>query len=389
MASRFISWKSVPLGMPPMAIDRTVRSLNLLSGASSSRVLNLLAIGQAQTENLGHRSAPLFESPIINNSIILKHRLRADEIDMFSVRRVLATKIIVPFERSDLRVGGRSLFVGQVGFEPMLREVGNYKDAMDMKRDLDVLRLIDGVPSLDPFLLREHLRGNDIKPDPSYFEISAADQQRMHDYAAIEISRLTAMASGKVSGAHSVSTGRMVSALLSSEVNEKLEPLRATLNLNPDEFCEGVFSWRGFIYYKWCLGEFWPNLIKALKDLKAIRPVGKVSAEQIAFLNASKEAIIRGARDSSNAVRKVIDVYDNAYASLIDRQDPKMFREFLLSAPALFLEIGEKMGAMSHVTSFWQYRFPPGAPRTADGDELTTIFQDFTRSFGLESLVSV
>ena len=42
------------------------------------------------------------------------------------------------------------------------------------------------------------------------------------------------------------------------------------------------------------------------------------------------------------------------------------FREFLLGAPALFLEIGEKMGAMSHVTSFWQYRFPAGAPRTVD-----------------------
>jgi hypothetical protein len=134
------------------------------------------------------------------------------------------------------------------------------------------------------------------------------------------------------------------------------------------------------------LGEFWPNLIRALKDLKAIRPVGKVSSDEIVFLNTCKEAIIRGARDNSNAVRKVIDIYDNAYASLIERQDPKMFRDFLLSAPTLFLEIGEKMGAMSHVTSFWQYRFPPGAPKTADTDELTTIFQDFTRSFGLDNL---
>ncbi|HWY61526.1 MAG TPA: hypothetical protein VNW15_06470 [Rhizomicrobium sp.] len=371
-----------------MAIDRTVRSLTSLNGASSSRVLNLLAIGLAQAENEGHRKAPLFESPVINNSIILKHRLRADEIDMFPVRRVLATKVIIPFERKDLRVGGQSLFVGQQGFEALLREVGNYADDSGMKRDLDVLRMIDSVPSLDPFLLREHLRGNDINPDSTYFEISTADQQRMHDYAAVEISRLTAMASGKVGGAHSASTGRMVSALLSSEVNEKLEPLRATLNLNPEEFCEGVFSWRGFIYYKWSLGEFWPNLIRALKDLKAIRPTGKVNSEQIAFLNASKEAIIRGARDNSNAVRKVIDVYDNAYASLIERQDPRTFREFLLSAPTLFLEIGEKMGAMSHVTSFWQYRFPPGAPKTADADELTTIFQDFTRSFGLDALVN-
>jgi hypothetical protein len=372
-----------------MAVDRTVRSLSALSGASSSRVLNLLAIGLAQKDNPAHSAAPLFESVIINHAILLKHRLRADEMDMFTGRRVLATKLIVPFERTDLKVGGRSLFVGQRGFEQLLQEVGNYRDTADMKRDADVLRLIDGVPSLDPFLLREHLRGNDINPDSSYFEISAADQRRMHDYAAVEISRLTAMASGSQGGGvHSASTGRMVAALLSTEVNEKLEPLRATLNLNPEEFCEGVFSWRGFLYYKWSLGEFWPNLIRTLKDLKAIRPVGKADMEQTAFLAAAKETIIRGARDSSNAVRDVIRIYDNAYACLIERQDPKVFRDFLRQAPSLFVEIGEKMGAMSHVTSFWQYRFPAGAPRTADAEELTIIFQDFVKSFGMEGAVA-
>src|SRR6185437_13933637 len=108
-----------------MAIDRTVRSLSSLAGASSSRVLNLLAIGQAQAENEGHLKAPLFESPIINHSIILKHRLRADELDLFPIRRVLATKVIIPFERTDLRVGGRSLFVGQQGYDTLLREAGN------------------------------------------------------------------------------------------------------------------------------------------------------------------------------------------------------------------------------------------------------------------------
>src|SRR5580704_9895028 len=131
MESRFRSSNLRLPAIDQMAVDRTVRSLSSLSGASSSRVLNLLAIGLAQAENEGHRKAPLFVSPIINNSIILKHRLRADEIEMFPVRRVLATKVIIPFERSDLRVGGRSLFVGQQGFENLIREVGNYRDAAD------------------------------------------------------------------------------------------------------------------------------------------------------------------------------------------------------------------------------------------------------------------
>src|SRR5580658_8379027 len=110
-----------------MTADRTIRCLSALGGASSSRVLNLIAIASAQVENAGHRSNPLFQSPVINSSIILKHRLRADEMDDFNPSRIIATKIIIPFEKSDLRSGGKSVFINQRGFEDLLLEVGNYQ----------------------------------------------------------------------------------------------------------------------------------------------------------------------------------------------------------------------------------------------------------------------
>ena len=128
--------------VPAMSGDRSVRRLSALSTASSSRVLNLVAIAQANAENEGHRKAPLFVSPAFNHSLILKHRLRADEVDLFATRRALATKIIIPFERSDLKFGGRSLFVGQKGFDDLVQEVGNYRDQGDVKRDMDMMRMI-------------------------------------------------------------------------------------------------------------------------------------------------------------------------------------------------------------------------------------------------------
>ena len=59
--------------------------------------------------------------------------------------------------------------------------------------------------------------------------------------------------------------------------------------------------------------------------------------------------------------------------------------DFLLNAPSMFLELGEKMGSMSHIASFWRYRFPDGAPKLADADELMSIFLDFAQSFGLDA----
>ena len=145
-----------------MSVDRTFRSLASLQNASTSRVLNLLAIGQLHAENADFLANPFFTSPILNNAIIVKHRLRADEVDLFLGPRAIATKVIVPFEKNDLRSGGKSFMVGQRGYEELAREVGNYGDGRSAERDLRVLELIDHIPSLDPFLLREHLRCNEI-----------------------------------------------------------------------------------------------------------------------------------------------------------------------------------------------------------------------------------
>src|SRR6201986_3590850 len=126
-----------------VTVDRSVRSLSGLGTASSSRVLNLAAIAVAQADNAQHQAAPFFESPIMNSEIILKHRLRADESYLFPEPRAVATKIIIPFERSDLKVGGRSFFVGQRGYLDSLRDIGNYGAGMTMNRDTDVLALLD------------------------------------------------------------------------------------------------------------------------------------------------------------------------------------------------------------------------------------------------------
>ena len=348
-------------------------------------MLNLAAIAVAQADNAQHQAAPFFESPIINSAIVLKHRLRADESYLFAEPRAVATKIIIPFEKSDLKVGGRSFFVGQRGFLDSLREVGNYKGMIAMKRDLDVLNLVDAVPSLDPFLLREFLRSHDIMPDDCYFEISAADQARMYAYASTEVRRLTNMAVTTKGSARLQSTAKIISALLSSEVGERLEPLRATLRLDADEFREGIFSWRGFLYYKWAMGELKPQIFKVMRELNSIKVVGKADSEQLAYLNQTKRAIVTAVKNNTDEVNRVLDIYSAAYDSLVERQDPKTFRDFLLNAPPMFLEMGEKMGAISHITSFWHYRFPVGAPKAADVDELTTIFRDFSNSVGVRT----
>ena len=360
----------------PVSNDRSVRFLGALGGASTSRVLNLFRIAQDNADNPDHADKPLFVAPLINKAFLLKHRTRADETYLFNQPRSVATKIIIPFDGGDLRAGGRSLFVDQRGYEDALRTAGNY-NADNLVRDLAVLRLLNAVPSLDPFLLREHLRNNEIDVSPCYFAISEGDQERMRRFVSGELSRLINLAGG----GGDASSGRLVSAMLSSKVDEKLEPLRLTLGLTGNDFREGVFSWRGFLYYKWSMSKFWPDVMGVLREINTIRPVGAITAEQKVYLASARRGIIEMVRDNGNHVNKALSVYDSSFADLVNNQAPKTFRDFLLSAPFMFLELGEKLGAISHIVSFWRYRFPQGAKANIDTEELSAIFQDFSSGF--------
>ena len=74
-------------------------------------------------------------------------------------------------------------------------------------------------------------------------------------------------------------TARLVEALLSSRNDERLEPLRLTLRLEGESYREGIFAWKGFLYYKWVLNSLWPKLREVLVELMKVKVVGPARLE--------------------------------------------------------------------------------------------------------------
>jgi hypothetical protein len=130
------------------------------------------------------------------------------------------------------------------------------------------------------------------------------------------------------------------------------------------------------------MGKFWPDVMGVLREINAITPHGAVTPEQKVFLSAARRNVIGMVRENGQHVTKALSVYDAAFRDLLANQTPKTFRDFLLSAPYMFLELGEKLGAISHIVSFWRYRFPLGSPFHVDTEELSAIFRDFSSGFG-------
>lgn len=361
---------------PVHKADRMMRSLRALERtASTSRVLNLLAVESESAHRPEYSEAPLFRNRVLNTAILLKHRLRNDDIYLFDEAQPTATKIIIPFDRRDLGLGGQSVFIGQRGWADLVVEACNASG--DMSRDLATLRLIDMLPSLDPFLLREHLRRNGMQVANCYFALSHADLENMQGFVTMEIARLIELAYRGTGGAGRAYTARLVEALLSTDVDERLEPLRKTLVMEGDSFKEGVFSWKGFLYYKWMLTKLWPQLTTVGQEIGRLVVTGNRDAETARYVDDSRRRLQGGVLVERSAIMRTLKVYDDAFEDLIDNGRPTAFRDFLLRAPEMFLSLGERVGVISHISSYWRYRFPLGDPLTVDIEEAIDILQDF------------
>ncbi|UAL11478.1 hypothetical protein [Caulobacter segnis] len=361
---------------PVNQADRVTRSLRALEHtASTSRVLNLLAIEAESGHRPEYGQQPLFKNKLLNTALIIKHRLRNDDLYLFDEARQTATKVIIPFDRDDLKYGGQSVFVGQRGWAQMLIEACNASG--NLSRDLETLEAIDALPSLDPFLLREHLRRHRIAVAGCYFTLSPADYEAMQGFVSMEISHLIELAYRDAGGLRRIHSARLVEALLAADVDERLEPLRDTLVMEGASFREGVFSWKGFLYYKWMLTKLWPMLTDVGAEISAITVTGQRDAEADQYLEGVRKRLQGGVMVERAAIMRTLKVYDDAFESLTNNGRPQQFRDFLLRAPELFLSLGERVGVISHISSFWRYRFPKGEATSVHVDEAIDIFMDF------------
>ncbi len=357
-------------------VDRGVRSLsNISATASSSRVLHLLGVALKHEGEDEYQNRPLFENRLLNQSIIIRHRLRRDELELFSPMRTVATKVLTPIDRNDLDVGGRYLFVGQRHYDSLLREHYGRGGGLGAQ-DQAVLAAIDELPTLDPFILREHLARRGFKPAACYFDISSADLSNMLRFVREALKPLIEITFARGRDP-SVRADILVNKILANDSENDLEPLRQVLRLDKAQYSEGLFCWKGFLYYKWLVGDLYDRCQAISEEIAETRLIGPCDHELRSSISQLKTSIIREIAGAADYIRRSLSVYDRAFKALTEAGDPIAFRDFLLSSPAMFLDLGERLAAIQHIVSFWRFRFAEGAKAAISGPEFYDLLVDF------------
>lgn len=353
------------------------RDLSLIrASGSTTRVLNLALVYERFGETEEFSTKPMFRNKRLNRALILKHVVRQHERDLFTRPVSSATKVILPYAATQLELGGVSFMIGERGFEKIMREtVEGYTNDVDFLADVELLRTLGQLPSFDPFLMRERLRTMGVDPARCYFDLAEADIARMRAFVGSEIGQLVNLAfatGGRDAGDLS---HRMAEKLMTDETAMSLDPLRQVLRLTGEEYIEGVFAWKGFLYYKWLMNDFKPQLELFRPRFAGLRIVQSTAEERRELAETRKDILSQ--MDAALArVNGTLLEYGAAFAALADGQ-PSAFRAFLLKAPSLFIPMGEAVGVVRHIDSFWRFRFPGESSPLMAADEAIEVLHDF------------
>ncbi len=334
---------------------------SLVSKTGSTRVLNLHSMAKDSAADDDYTARPMFMHPVLNRSIIMKFNLPIGAEDKLAPRRFNSTKIVFPFDKYDLGLGGQAIFIDQTNFEGAITSLLDYRD-YPLDRDLAVLRALDRLPTLDPFLIRETLSQQQIEVGRCYCLLSAADKTDMLAFVSAEIEALVRLCFQEMD----VNDGRtqhFAQLLLAEQNSVGLEPLRKIFRMKPVEFSDAMFCWKAFLYYRWRSQSVGPALKITLKAMLGLA-ASRFERADAALIDDAKEQLRLSVTTAWWQVGQRLRLYDQAFAALTDLQKPDDFRLFLIRGSGLFMELGTRIGQMEQVVSLWNYRF--GAVRLAE-----------------------
>jgi hypothetical protein len=331
-----------------------IRSLASLDNViSSSRILNLNRIYIKNRLTTDYRQKPLFSNIQLNRAIILKHRLRPRERIEFTDGRSVATKILFPLDKMEIKLGAQYLFVGQKDFEQRLCGILQDK-LLNLAGDIVILQLLDSIPSLDSYLLRQFLERGGIRPADSYLENGIFDRKPVQQFILNEISTLVQMSFGLDD--YGAKAPALIEELLSPKAAEATDGLRQTLQMEKSDYRQGLFFWKAILFYKWQMKKIIPVSEKIFREVRRIKPVGLISkSDRIKIEQMRNKVAYRFSLVFSEA-NDILSIYDRSYEDLVTNGNIKGFKEFLISSPQIFIKLGESYNDITHIVNFWKFR---------------------------------
>jgi len=327
--------------------------------AGSSRVFNCAALHRNVLAAGGAPGQFLFKTRDLNSAIFMKEVYPDDDMREASPNPV-GTKIFFSYnEKADLE-GGKSIFLNDRNLRMALQfhaGMSESDESEDAQADLKVLKIIDELPSVDPFLFRERMEAEGFDPHPGYFEITEAEFGRVRDHVMRQFQPIVESAFEDVTDANrAIYLKTLVNKLWDGNDLEALKPIIQAMRISEADAAETLYSWKGVIYYDYVFArrqELWKDYANWLNSES--RPLDSMPAMAQMKMDQQLGEWRKLFQKRWKAVHLMLSDYRNSYETLFrDHKSPEPFIKFLNSAGKRFYQLGDSMSRIDHTIEVWR-----------------------------------
>ncbi len=294
----------------------------------------------------------------LNNIVLIK------DTDPQSRTSGIGTKLYCPFNEHDIYEGGRTIFVHDKGVESAL--IANFGEGALPKEllagDMRILRILDRLPSLDPFLLKDVFINEGVQMNPDYFEVAKELWDEIEFYILQNFEPLAKAAFPDALASDEVAR-KLIEKIWEGSDLDALKPLIQAFRLEAGKERETFAAWKGIIFYGFerrRISDQFAELMSWVKEVKI--PLTAGSAQERNEIKASQESNKQRLQEEWNAADEVLSEYQSAYDKMFKlRIGSSDFLKFLQGSRKAYWTLGNSLGKVGHAIYCWDAmtkRFP-------------------------------
>lgn len=300
------------------------------------------------------KAASFFLNAPLNNLVLIKDTV--PESEQVGARSSIGTKLYFPFNENDIYEGGRTIFYHDRNLERALNEnfgQGSLKKEA-LERDIRVLSVLDKLPSLDPFLLKDVFAKEGIEVNVAYFEVSQEVWKAIEHFILVKFEPLVKAAFPQAMGSDEMARS-LIQKIWEARDLEALNPLIMAFRLPKGEALDIFAAWKGINFYSYQYEKSKPLLIELFTWIKDLQiPFAAVSSSERNELKSTLEVVKSGLRSDWGLAEKILRDYQDGYDKMfVHKTSSTEFLTFLKNSNKAYWDLGNSLGKTGHASYCW------------------------------------
>ncbi len=331
----------------------TNKYLKPMLDAGSPRVFNCNEMTRRILEKTPDAPA-FFRNKRLNNIVLIKDTVPENERNIDD--KTVGTKLYFPFNETNIYEGGRTIYFHAPNVDKAITDYcGEGAITREsLSDDMRLILILDRLPSLDPFLMKDVYLRQKIKVNEAYFEVS---EEAWNEIEAFMIDRFTPLVHAAFPEIQESDdrARQLIDKIWEARDIDALMPLIEGFRLPKEKALDIFASWKGIVYYSFLYQRQQSAVLDLVKWFKENQdPVAGVSAAEIKDLQSSIAQIRDRLRIEWQTVEEIVRAYENSYNKMFrDKTSSSDFLAFLRDSNETYWKIGNSLGKINHAHYCW------------------------------------